>query len=199
MNWGTRRKTLRHHHPSLGGDHRRQHNVRIILCRRVGRPAQHLDGEQRRPRAVRQQHKPTPSPALMANRPWPTITATGKDDCRHRHAGQAASRGTASPLYLRPISVNDDEDCSQMFLPSLPSRDLMQDPVTINTFTAIRCGISGRDKPALLAGRPGSTTASSSAKSRRCRSSPAPVAAVSTLPCRHVAARRRWALHGRNE
>jgi hypothetical protein len=56
---------------------------------------------------------------------------------------------TASPR-IRPISVNDDEEWFVMFMPSLPFRDLMQDPVIINTLQY--AWDRGRDNPLFTAG-----------------------------------------------
>jgi N4-gp56 family major capsid protein len=56
---------------------------------------------------------------------------------------------TASPR-IRPISVNDDEEWYVMFMPSLPFRDLMQDPVIINTLQY--AWDRGRDNPLFTAG-----------------------------------------------
>ena len=56
---------------------------------------------------------------------------------------------TASPR-IRPISVNDDEEWFVMFMPSLPSHDLMQDPVIINTLQY--AWDRGRDNPLFTAG-----------------------------------------------
>ena len=56
---------------------------------------------------------------------------------------------TASPRK-RPSSVNEDEDWFVMFMPSLPFRDLMQDPVIINTLQY--AWDRGRDNPLFTAG-----------------------------------------------
>jgi len=56
---------------------------------------------------------------------------------------------TASPR-IRPISVNDDEEWYTMFVPSLPFRDLMQDPVIINAMQY--AWDRGRDNPLFTAG-----------------------------------------------
>ena len=56
---------------------------------------------------------------------------------------------TASPR-IRPISVNDDEEWFVMFMPSLPFRDLMNDPVIINTLQY--AWDRGRDNPLFTAG-----------------------------------------------
>jgi len=56
---------------------------------------------------------------------------------------------TASPR-IRPISVNDDEEWYVMFVPSLPFRDLMQDPVIINAMQY--AWERGRDNPLFTAG-----------------------------------------------
>ena len=56
---------------------------------------------------------------------------------------------TASPR-IRPISVNDDEEWFVMFMPSLPFRDLMLDPVIINTLQY--AWDRGRDNPLFTAG-----------------------------------------------
>jgi N4-gp56 family major capsid protein len=56
---------------------------------------------------------------------------------------------TASPR-IRPISVNDDEEWFVCFMPSLPFRDLMQDPVIINTLQY--AWDRGRDNPLFTAG-----------------------------------------------
>ena len=56
---------------------------------------------------------------------------------------------TASPR-IRPISVNNDEEWFVMFMPSLPFRDLMQDPVIINTLQY--AWDRGRDNPLFTAG-----------------------------------------------
>jgi N4-gp56 family major capsid protein len=56
---------------------------------------------------------------------------------------------TASPR-IRPISVNDDEEWFVMFMPSLPFRDLMQDPVIINSLQY--AWDRGRDNPLFTAG-----------------------------------------------
>lgn len=56
---------------------------------------------------------------------------------------------TASPR-IRPISVNDDEEWFVMFMPSLPFRDLMQDPVIVNTLQY--AWDRGRDNPLFTAG-----------------------------------------------
>jgi len=56
---------------------------------------------------------------------------------------------TASPR-IRPISVNDDEEWFVMFVPSLPFRDLMQDPVIINSLQY--AWDRGRDNPLFTAG-----------------------------------------------
>jgi hypothetical protein len=56
---------------------------------------------------------------------------------------------TASPR-IRPISVNDDEEWFVMFVPSLPFRDLMQDPVIINAMQY--AWDRGRDNPLFTAG-----------------------------------------------
>ena len=56
---------------------------------------------------------------------------------------------TANPR-IRPISVNDDEEWFVMFMPSLPFRDLMQDPVIINTLQY--AWDRGRDNPLFTAG-----------------------------------------------
>jgi len=56
---------------------------------------------------------------------------------------------TASPR-IRPISVNDDEEWFVMFVPSLPFRDLMQDPVIINALQY--AWDRGRDNPLFTAG-----------------------------------------------
>jgi N4-gp56 family major capsid protein len=56
---------------------------------------------------------------------------------------------TASPR-IRPISVNDDEEWFVMFIPSLPFRDLMQDPVIINAMQY--AWERGRDNPLFTAG-----------------------------------------------
>jgi N4-gp56 family major capsid protein len=56
---------------------------------------------------------------------------------------------TASPR-IRPISVNDDEEWFVMFMPSLPFRDLMTDPVIINAMQY--AWDRGRDNPLFTAG-----------------------------------------------
>ena len=56
---------------------------------------------------------------------------------------------TANPR-IRPISVNDDEEWFVFFMPSLPFRDLMQDPVIINTLQY--AWDRGRDNPLFTAG-----------------------------------------------
>jgi len=56
---------------------------------------------------------------------------------------------TASPR-IRPISVNDDEEWFVMFVPSLPFRDLMTDPVIINALQY--AWDRGRDNPLFTAG-----------------------------------------------
>jgi len=56
---------------------------------------------------------------------------------------------TASPR-IRPISVNDDEEWFVMFMPSLPFRDLMNDPVIVNTLQY--AWDRGRDNPLFTAG-----------------------------------------------
>src|SRR4249919_4377239 len=56
---------------------------------------------------------------------------------------------TASPR-IRPISVNDDEEWFVMFMPSLPFRDLMTDPVIINSLQY--AWDRGRDNPLFTAG-----------------------------------------------
>jgi len=56
---------------------------------------------------------------------------------------------TASPR-IRPISVNDDEEWFVMFMPSLPFRDLMQDPVIIDGLKY--AWERGRDNPLFTAG-----------------------------------------------
>ena len=56
---------------------------------------------------------------------------------------------TANPR-IRPISVNDDEEWFVFFMPSLPFRDLMQDPTIINTLQY--AWDRGRDNPLFTAG-----------------------------------------------
>ena len=56
---------------------------------------------------------------------------------------------TANPR-IRPISVNDDEEWFVFFVPSLPFRDLMQDPTIINTLQY--AWDRGRDNPLFTAG-----------------------------------------------
>ena len=56
---------------------------------------------------------------------------------------------TANPR-IRPTSVNDDEEWFVMFMPSLPFRDLMQDPVIINTLQY--AWDRGKDNPLFTAG-----------------------------------------------
>jgi N4-gp56 family major capsid protein len=56
---------------------------------------------------------------------------------------------TANPR-IRPISINDDEEWFVMFVPSLPFRDLMQDPVIINAMQY--AWDRGRDNPLFTAG-----------------------------------------------
>ena len=77
-------------------------NTVVILCRRVGRPAQHLDGEQRRPRAVRQQQSQRRL-RRHGHRPGHHHGGDRQDDRRHRHAGQAhrADRLAAHPADQR--------------------------------------------------------------------------------------------------
>ena len=56
---------------------------------------------------------------------------------------------TANPR-IRPISVNDDEEWFVMFMPSLPFRDLMTDPVIINSLQY--AWDRGKDNPLFTAG-----------------------------------------------
>ena len=95
---------------------------------------------------------------------------------------------TASPR-IRPISVNDDEEWFVMFMPSLPFRDLMQDPVIINSLQY--AWDRGRDNPLFTAGdihlqRRDHPRSPGNAGHRRGRR-----AAASMSPCRRCAARRR--------
>ena len=78
-----------------------------------------------------------------------TITAaTGKMTAATVTLAKRIAR-TASPR-IRPISVNDDEEWFVFFMPSLPFRDLMQDPVIINTLQY--AWDRGRDNPLFTAG-----------------------------------------------
>ena len=56
---------------------------------------------------------------------------------------------TANP-HIRPISVNDDEEWFVMFMPSLPFRDLMQDPAIISSLQY--AWERGKDNPLFTAG-----------------------------------------------
>jgi N4-gp56 family major capsid protein len=56
---------------------------------------------------------------------------------------------TASPR-IRPIRINGDEEWFVMFVPSLPFRDLMNDPVIIDTLKY--AWERGRDNPLFTAG-----------------------------------------------
>ena len=56
---------------------------------------------------------------------------------------------TANP-HIRPISVNDDEEWFVMFMPSLPFRDLMQDPAIISGLQY--AWERGKDNPLFTAG-----------------------------------------------
>ena len=80
-----------------------------------------------------------------------TISARDRqDDGGDRHAGQAHRPHRLAAHHRPPISINADEEWFVFFMPSLPFRDLMQDPVIINSLQY--AWDRGRDNPFFTAG-----------------------------------------------
>ena len=92
--------------------------------------------------------KANASSGVMATALLTISAATGKMTAATVTLAKRIAR-TASPR-IRPISVNDDEEWFVMFMPSLPFRDLMQDPVIINSLQY--AWDRGRDNPLFTAG-----------------------------------------------
>ena len=85
---------------------------------------------------------------VMATALATIVAATGKMTAATITLAKRIAR-TASPR-IRPISINDDEEWFVFFMPSLPFRDLMQDPVIINSLQY--AWDRGRDNPLFTAG-----------------------------------------------
>ena len=155
------------------------------------RAAQYLDGSTTLIASCSATARPTPRPSVMATALLTISAATGKMTSGDRHAGQAHR-----PHRLPAHPTDQCERRRRMARhvpPSLPFRDLMQDPVIINTLQY--AWDRGRDNPLFTAARPHLQRGDHPRGPRDAGSSPERVAAASMWPCPRCAAAQRSASH----